>query len=387
LFAETGTLKTGVVNPGYSLLQFQQFYVPASSTTFLMTFTNLVRGLSYNMKCLGKNNAATAASTSTSFIMPMNTTNSNPTMCVQFGFSAQYNNDTSTGLLRYCQATFSSSGQNANGCVMCVIYGNSMILANVSGLYMPNDTVCPQNATNGRLRFLKEKEKEKEKAQKMNQERVLQNGTYTPYFLSMCAVSNPVCKTDVSKPSTLSSTFTTFISSLTATNFNQLTGAVTQNIPFNASATSAVITDSVINLSTELTITNYTNIITGELGLTANSSIPLQLYFKLVTGSVATDTCAAIMACAVSNTQLCGNGTITQIGNSIASTVQTTLANNTAYTFEYCATQNMPNAQQTSNVSAIQFTTVNLPWNNTANSSSNWISCSFALLGLLFLFI
>lgn len=226
-----------ILNPGAETNNVKYYSNYYASTKIInpdkIVFSDLVRGQTYNLKCIFRSTQAKESDRSQASILFQNFALGNstvsikpketePTQCAQFSFdNTNWSLPSALAKLMIdkCQRLFTVNGWSKNGCVNCV---DSTITYINTGMTFPGDISCLVPAKS-KLRFLHDN----------NTTRITQSTSSNIAFFSVCVVPTPLCATDVNTPKTLSEILDTeFIQGLKSpSQFMTTFGSVAANVP------------------------------------------------------------------------------------------------------------------------------------------------------------
>jgi len=412
------------------LYQWYTGYYPTITTIGTIVFSNLVRGMQYQLRCIASSTQVTTSArtttaqtwaTYTNNVAIMTPVNITPA-CASFIFTGTalttaYMNEA----LNYCQQYFSASNSAGVFNPACIVCSDSrgMYPTGVAFTAIAN-TTCPVNVTawkSSKLRFLSSKRSVQN--DNVAVRRVLQNTTNgtnttnstnntTPavvtYTYNLCPVQNPVCAYDtIGAAGTVYATqLSNFIGTLnTASGWQTLTGA--KNLPITSTLTLSDLVVPTINFTATAPIWQWSNLNPAYWNLTIYN--PTQVFCWWMQGATNTSlTITQIQAC---NSSLvnCGNVSITSSGAMISNTQAVAPSWSTDENIWFQCVNNIPQSSKFANITSGYWwntgpqpgtantttntttnTTSNTTTNKTNNSAGSYIAYGIALL-ISFVFI
>ena len=391
-------IQTGTGFTANPLYQYFTQYVGVTTTPVTVQFNGLVRGLAYQLRCIGSSTQTLSSSrtytpgfTWTSWnstttpvtSVPIQTATPLTPTCASFTFQ---NNDadpvTKQNLINYCQQYFTTTqnpvATSTNVNPACIVCTNNLANMFAPGNALSNNTMCILNDApkSSRLRFLSG-------SNTNSFSRYLQNTTTnttanttantttpvvppTPMFtFNVCPIQDLLCSNDVIIAST---TYATLVSNFAATLRTTALFNSTLSRTVNL-ANSSVISDTsvpALNFSNNFSFDNVTMI---NFNLTAYNPNQVMCWWLLSTSSSAPNT-TQMTACTPINSN-CGQNQITPTGNLINNTATSKLLPSTTYFFWAYCSNNIPQSTQFTNVTQItNFTTPVASTNTTTNTTT-----------------
>lgn len=383
-FPSDATVKNSTSAQNTHFVQYYSTLITATSTPVELLFTRLVRGQTYNLKCLlgssNLNSNNTASINLTSLNNASFTTVSNqPTYCVNYRFSADPGNATKIALINACQKLFSASTTptNSNGCIVCT---DSALSYTVPGALLVTNLTCTSNLTRSSLRFL-------QTTTTNTTANTTATTTAASFSYSVCAVQNQTCATDVSGSTSFSDMVSTLVYNTPALMQTNI-GVV--NVPIT---NATVVTDTTAPAINTVTIsTPSVNIAAGTATWTSYSSTPLNCYFMVQTSATA-PTFSALQTC---TSNWCGTVKTNSAGTStsLPAAGVSSLSYSTTYNVFYGCTNDIPLAQKQSGVSLVGSfvtsqspTTPNTNITNGSNNSNITSSSSFVSFSMIVMLV
>jgi len=355
------------------LYQWMSMYFAAATATPI-TFSNLVRGMQYNLRCIASSTQTNAASRTTTsntwtqigglnIATPPGIVNS----CIPFGFSGTaLTANQMNAALNYCQYFFSmqNSGLMNPACIVCSdSRGNYP--AGVAFTAYQNVT-CQNNVTpykSSKLRFLSGR-RSLQTPNTTNQTNTTAPAV-TYYNYSLCPVQNPVCASDAvaSGTGTMNSTIQSFVSSLnSATNWQKITGVAPTGtfIPAVQVGGNYPSYQDVVAPGLNFTYTPYLNANVPNsflpFSVAITNVVPAFCYWYVLPSTSPTPTPNAVQNANV-NTTVSGSGIFNSTGLNITIPNNTNTMSNlpfsTTFTIWAVCYNNIPAAVATSNVTAM----------------------------------
>lgn len=405
---DTAIMTADMSNNNPSLQYYYDNVVDLTKKTF--TFSNLLIGQNYILKCLLTNSNKDTTQTNVSSVIIANITNTSyvstssltPTKCATFSFPSSYvlTNATKTRLIDYCQnlvagyngtaaiSGLTQFGYFSNGCLVCSDATQTLLS---SGLTAPMSVTCNSNLTTTTsrriLRFLDATTA------------TVTTPTNSASF-SVCVTQNPLCPsigTSTVRPvDTLISNLQVLNSGVAFSTILNIAGVSVTGTSSSSDATAPNATLVTINniTSTNLTYLNWFN----YLPAASNS---LACKWMVAPSSTAAPSFSTVATC---TSAWCGSVVVTPTGGYTGPgtlSSSNALSGTTPYSIYYACYNNVYGATLQSNVANLKsFTTVagstpidsgsgsgsnSSSTNSTSSgSSSNYLSYSlYALLTIL----
>ena len=398
-----------------SLQYYMDNVIDTTKKTF--TFSNLLIGQSYMLKCLLTTATRDPTATNVSSLVITNlTATSNistsiisPTKCSTFTFPSSYSltNATKTRVLNYCQnlaagyngtnalAGLSSYGYFSNGCLVCTDYAQTMA---ANGLTIPSQVTCNSTLatmTSRRvLRFLQSNTTNATNATNPTNTTKVTVPTATSSF-TICVSQNPLCPnigtSSLRSADALISNLQVISSGASFASIINIAGVSSVSSSSSSDATTPNASLVVINnlTNTNLTFINWYNYI-------PSGGSDLACRWMVTPASSAAPSFSTVTTC---TSALCGSSVVTPSGSYTGPGTLSSanaLSSATTYSIYYACKNNVNNAQLQSNVTlARSFATSssNTPTDpgttapTTSTSSSNSTSSSSYLSYSFYAFV
>jgi hypothetical protein len=364
------------------LKQYYRNMVTPTVGTVDMQFSNLLRGQSYQLKCILQSVDALATNVTSTTVTINTLTQSDgsteqlatngtlATQCVTYKFTKDPGATVKQTLVEYCQKMFTLNGYTNNGCITCTDSSNLYI---IPGLKLPAaENSCTVSSAPFR-RVL-------QSATNSTTTTTTNTNTGSAVAFSVCPVPNNYCPSDVAGTFNYYSAIANLTALGSGTNFAKIYNIT---VPFAGASTSTE--SGSVNVA-GVVISKLTYNATGLVSWTSiTSGTSLLCYWGIASTATAVPSFSSIQSC---EGPWCGSTKVTSAGVETGTNNSTLLAfaNQTTYNIYYACYNDIPGSTTQSSVYAVTKFTIS---GDVSPSSGNIITLSIGLLFacLLVLFV